>query len=84
LINKNQNADEVVRNVQQNNFGGQNNFAVENILAQYGLNVGLHRPKLVSALSESVLQTKLHMGWKIPKFTKFARGTSESIVKHIT
>src|SRR6266487_6272188 len=27
LVNRNQNADEVVRNVQQNNFAGQNNLA---------------------------------------------------------
>ncbi|MCI03419.1 hypothetical protein A2U01_0024458, partial [Trifolium medium] len=74
LVNRNQNADEVVRNVQQNNIVGQNNLAhlVETILAQNVLNMGLHRPNFVSALSEYVLQTKLPRGWKIPKFTKFA------------
>jgi hypothetical protein len=57
LVNRNQNADEVVRNVQQNNLGAQNNIAnlVEAILVQNGLNIGLHRPNFVSALSEYVL-----------------------------
>ncbi|MCH97962.1 hypothetical protein A2U01_0018960, partial [Trifolium medium] len=85
LVHRNQDADEVVRNVQQDNFDGQNNLAhmVETILAQNGLNVGLHRPNFVSALSEYVLQTELPRGWKIPKFTKFAGDTSESTVEHI-
>src|SRR6266487_241654 len=85
LVNRNQNADEVVRNVQQNNFVGQNNLAhlVENILAQNGLNIGLHRPNFVSALSEFVLQTELPRNWKTPKLTKFSGDTNESTVEHI-
>jgi hypothetical protein len=85
LVNRNQNADEVIRNVQQNRFEGQNNLAhlVETILAQNGLNIGLHRPNFVSALSEYVLQTELPRNWKTPKFTKFAGDTSESTVEHI-
>jgi hypothetical protein len=57
LVIRNQNADEVVRNVQSNNLAGENNIAnlVEAILAQNGLNVCLHRPNFVSALSEYVL-----------------------------
>ncbi|KAK2363144.1 hypothetical protein QL285_088154 [Trifolium repens] len=85
LVNRNQNADDVVRNVQNNNFAGQNNIVnlVETILAQNGLNIGMHRPHFVSALSEYVLQTELPRGWKIPKFTKFAGDTGESTVEHI-
>jgi hypothetical protein len=85
LVNKNQNADEIVRNVQQNNLGGINKLAnmVENMLAQNGLNVGLHGPNFVLALSKCVLQTELPRRWKIPKFTKFARDTSESDVEYI-
>ncbi|PNX91687.1 hypothetical protein L195_g047820, partial [Trifolium pratense] len=53
LVHRNQDADEVVRNVQQDNCDGQNNLAnmVETILAQNGLNVGLYRPNFVSAFS---------------------------------
>jgi hypothetical protein len=41
LVNRNQNADKVVRNVQNDNFAGQNNLTnlVETILTQKGLNV---------------------------------------------
>jgi len=86
LVGRNHDADEVVRNVQQQNFGAQNNIAtlVENIMAQNGLNIGLHRPNFVSPLSEYVLQTELPRGYKIPKFTTFAGDTSESTVKHIS
>ncbi|XP_028207947.1 uncharacterized protein LOC114391142 [Glycine soja] len=85
LVNRNQNADEVIGNVQQNRFDRQNNLAqmVETILVQNGLNLGLHRPNFVSALSEYVLQTELPRGVKIPKFTKFAGETNESTVEHI-
>jgi len=52
---------------------GQNNIAnvVEIPLTQNGFNLGLHRPNIVSPLSEYVAMEELPMGWKIPKFTKF-------------
>jgi len=86
LVDRNNNADEVVRNVQQQNIGAHNNITnlVENIIAQNALNIGLHRPNFVSPLSELVLQSELPMGYKIPKFTKFIGDISESIVEHIT
>jgi len=86
LVDRNHDADEVVRNVQQQNIGAHNNITnlVENIMAQIGLNMGLHRPNFVSSLSEYVLQTGLSRGCKIPKFTMFAGDTSESTVEHIT
>jgi len=86
LIDRNDNADEVFRNVRQQNIGEHNNIAnlVENIMAQNGLNIGLHRPNFVSPFLELVLQSRLPKGYKIPKFTKFVGDTSESIVEHIT
>jgi len=74
LVDRNHNADEVFRNVQQQNIGVHNNIVnlVENIMAQNGLNIGLHRPNCVSPLLELVLQSELPGGYKIPKFTKFA------------
>ena len=67
LVGRNDDADEAVRNVQQHNFGAQNNIPalVENIMAQNGLNVSLHRPNFVSPLSKYVLQTEL------PRVIKF-------------
>jgi len=75
LLDRNNNADEVVRNVPQQNIGVHNNIAnlVENITAQNGFNIGLHRPNFVSALPESVLQSELARGYKIPKFIKICR-----------
>jgi hypothetical protein len=86
LVDRNDNADEVVRNVQQQSIGAHNNIAnlVENIMAQNGLNISLHRPNFVSPLSELVLKSEPPRGYKIPKFTKFAGDTSESTVEHIT
>jgi UV DNA damage repair endonuclease len=86
LVDRNDNADEVVRNIQQQNIGAHNNIAnlVENIMAQNGLNIGLHRPNSISPLSELVLQSELSTGYKIPKFTKFAGDTSETTIEHIT
>jgi len=84
LMDRNHDADEIVRNVQQQNIGTHNNIAnfVENIMFQNGLNIGLHKPNFVSPLSDLVLQSELPRGYKIPKFTKFARDTSESTVEH--
>ncbi|AES96971.2 hypothetical protein MTR_5g043720 [Medicago truncatula] len=86
LVDRNHDAVEVVRNIQQQNIGARNNIAnlVENIMAQNGLNVGLHRPNFVYPLSEYVLQTELLRGYKIPKFRRFVGDTSESTIKQIT
>lgn len=84
MVHRNDDADEVVRNVQQQNLGAHNNIShlVETIMAQNGLNIGLHK-NFVSPLSEYVLQTELPRGSKIPKLTKFASDTSESTVEQI-
>jgi len=81
----NDNADEIVRHVQQQNMGAHNNIAnlVETIMAQNSLNIGLYRPTFFPTLSEYVLQTELPISWKIPKFTKFVGDTTESTVEHI-
>ena len=65
IVQRNQDPYQVVRRVEQNNnFGGKNNIAnvVEQILAQNGLIVGIHRPNFVSALSDYILQTELPRG----------------------
>ncbi|XP_050918932.1 uncharacterized protein LOC127136419 [Lathyrus oleraceus] len=86
MVQGNQNAGQVLRHVQQNHFEGENNIAnmVEEILSQNGFNVGLHRPNFISLFSEYVRQTKSPKGWKVPKFTKLAKNTNESIVEHVT
>ena len=86
LVQRNQDADHIVRRAQQNNLEGQNNVAniVETLLTQNGFNMGLHRPNFMPALSEFVLMEELPKGWKVPKFTKFGGKTNESTIEHIT
>jgi len=85
MVNRHQNADQVVMQACRNNYEGQNNIAnvVEALLAQNGFNMGLYRPNFVSALSEYVLETDLPRNTKIPKFTKFVGETNESTAEHI-
>lgn len=85
MVHRNQDVDQVVRNVQQNNFWGHNNITnmVKPILARSGLNVGMHKPNFVSVLSDYVFQIESPSGWKIPKFTKFAWDINEFTVKHV-
>jgi len=85
MVNRHQDADQVVMQARRNNYEGQNNIAnvVETLLAHNSFNMGLHRPNFVSALSEYVLMSELPRNWKIPKFTKFAGETNESAVEHI-
>jgi len=85
MVNRHQDAYQVVMQVRRNNYLGQNNIAnvVETFLAHNGFNIGLHRPNFVSALSEYVLMSELPRNWKVPKFSKFAGETNESTVEHI-
>ncbi|XP_058727724.1 uncharacterized protein LOC131599348, partial [Vicia villosa] len=85
IVQRHQDADHVLRNIQQDVNIGHNNTSnvVEQILVQNGINVGLHRPNFISPLSEYVRKTELPRGWKVPKFTKFAGETGESTVEHI-
>jgi hypothetical protein len=85
VVNRHQDADQVVMQARRNNYEGHNNIAnvVEALLAQNGFNTGLHRPNFMPALSKYVLETELPRNWKVPKFTKFAGETNESTIEHI-
>ncbi|XP_058747141.1 uncharacterized protein LOC131620142 [Vicia villosa] len=82
LVDRNQNADEVIHRVRKNNQMETNLTAmIERIMAQNGLNIGLRRPNYTSPLSDYVLQADLPRGRKVP--TKFSGDTSESTTEHI-
>jgi len=68
MVNRHQDADQVVMQARQNNYEGQNNIAnvVEALLAHNGFNMGLHRPNFVAALSKYVLMSELPRNWKVP------------------
>ncbi|XP_058752893.1 uncharacterized protein LOC131626086 [Vicia villosa] len=84
LVDRNQNADEVIHRVRQNNHMETNlTTMIERIMAQNDLNTGLRRPNYTSPLSDYVLQVELPRGRKVPKFTKFSGDTSESTTEHI-
>ncbi|XP_058741511.1 uncharacterized protein LOC131613889 [Vicia villosa] len=84
MVNRNQNADEMIHRFRQNNQMETNlTTMIEMIMAQNGLNTGLRRPNYTSPLSDYVLQTELPRGRKIPRFTKFSGDNSESTTKHI-
>ncbi|XP_058725914.1 uncharacterized protein LOC131597222 [Vicia villosa] len=85
MVDRNQNAYEVIQRVLQNEMLGGNNLStmIESIMARNGVNVGFQRPNNTSPISEYVLQTELSRGWKVPKFIKFSSDTSESTVEHI-
>ncbi|XP_058774624.1 uncharacterized protein LOC131648908 [Vicia villosa] len=86
MVNREQNADEIIHRVRRDNMATENNLTtlIERIMANNGLNTGLRRPNYTSHVADYILQTELPRGTKIPKFTKFSGDTSESTVEHIT
>ena len=83
MVNRDQNADEVVHRVRQDNMENNLTTMIERIMSQNLLNTRLRRPNYSSPLSEYILQTELPRGCKVPKFTKFSGDTNESTVEHI-
>ncbi|XP_050916362.1 uncharacterized protein LOC127131484 [Lathyrus oleraceus] len=85
MVNRNQNANDIIRQVQHDDLSVDNNLAsmVERIMVRNGVNFGLRRPNYTSALSKYILQAEAPPRTKIPKFTKFSGDTTESTVEHV-
>ncbi|XP_050889188.1 uncharacterized protein LOC127094389 [Lathyrus oleraceus] len=85
MVNRNQNADDIIWQVRHDDVAADNNLAVivERIMVQNGVNFGLRRPNYTSPLSEYILQAEAPFRTKIPKFTKFYGYTTESTVEHV-
>ncbi|XP_050889372.1 uncharacterized protein LOC127094601 [Lathyrus oleraceus] len=85
LVNRNQDPDHVVRQIRQEDAAGEQNLEaiVERIIMRNRISPGLQRPTYSSSLPDSVLQTELPRGWKVPKFIKFVGDTEESTVEHV-
>ncbi|XP_050908417.1 uncharacterized protein LOC127122051 [Lathyrus oleraceus] len=85
MVNRIQNADDIIRQVRHDDVAANNNQAaiVERIMVRNGVNFVLRRPNYMSPLAEYVLQTAAPLRTKIPKFTKFAEDTTESTVEHV-
>ncbi|XP_050888874.1 uncharacterized protein LOC127094047 [Lathyrus oleraceus] len=85
MVNRNQNVDNVIRQIRHDDMAANNNQAalVERIVVRNGVNFFLRRPNYTSHLSEYVLQPETPPRTKIPKFTKFFGDTTESTVEHV-
>ncbi|XP_050890096.1 uncharacterized protein LOC127095452 [Lathyrus oleraceus] len=85
MVNKNQNDDDIIHQVRHDDVTADNNLAtiVERIMVRNLVNFGLRRPNYTSPLAEYILQAEAPLMTKIPKFTKFARDTTESSVEHV-
>ncbi|XP_050878785.1 uncharacterized protein LOC127082600 [Lathyrus oleraceus] len=85
MVNRNQNANDIIRQVRHDDVAADNNLAAiaERIMVRNRVNFGLRRPNYMSPLAEYVLQTDAPLRTKIPKFTKFAGDITESTVEHV-
>ncbi|XP_050896007.1 uncharacterized protein LOC127102705 [Lathyrus oleraceus] len=86
MVNRNQNGDDIIRQVRHDYVAADNNLAaiVEIVMARNRVNFGLRRPNYMSPLEEYILQAEAPLRTKIPKFTKFVRDTTESTVEHVS
>ncbi|XP_050919173.1 uncharacterized protein LOC127136684 [Lathyrus oleraceus] len=82
MVNANQNADDIIRQVRHDDVASDNNLAtiVERIMVLNGVNFGLRRPNYTLPLAEYILQADAPLRTKILKFTKFGGDTTEYIV----
>ncbi|XP_050877470.1 uncharacterized protein LOC127081237 [Lathyrus oleraceus] len=85
LVNRHQDADQIVDQHWQEDLAVENNLTtiIEKIMARNGMSATLQRPLYASPLAEFVLQTEAPRGMKVPKYTKFGGESGESIIKHI-
>ncbi|XP_050885330.1 uncharacterized protein LOC127089806 [Lathyrus oleraceus] len=85
MVNRNQSADNIIRQVQHDDLAADTNLAaiVERIMVQNRVNFGLRRLNYTSPLSEYILQAEAPPRTKIPKFTKFFGDTTESTIEHV-
>ncbi|XP_050896339.1 uncharacterized protein LOC127103095 [Lathyrus oleraceus] len=86
LVNRNQDPEQVVRQVRHDATVGEQNLEaiVERIIVRNGVSTCLQRPTYSSPLPNFVLQTELPRGWNVPKFTMFTGDTKESTVEYVT
>ncbi|XP_050890253.1 uncharacterized protein LOC127095628 [Lathyrus oleraceus] len=73
LVNRHQDADQIIDKHRQEDLAVENNLTtiVERIMARNGMSATLQRPLYASPLAEFILQTEAPRGMKVPKYTKF-------------
>ncbi|XP_050875138.1 uncharacterized protein LOC127078750 [Lathyrus oleraceus] len=85
LVNRHQDADQIVDQYRQEDLAVENNLTtiVERIMARNGMSATLQRPLYASPLAEFILQTESPRGTSVPKYTKFGGEYGESTIEHI-
>ncbi|XP_050920204.1 uncharacterized protein LOC127137823 [Lathyrus oleraceus] len=86
LVNRHQDADQIVDQHRQEDLAVENSLAtiVERIMARNGMGATLQRPLYASPLAEFILQAEAPRGMKMPKYTKFGGEFGESTIEHVT
>ncbi|XP_050918790.1 uncharacterized protein LOC127136249 [Lathyrus oleraceus] len=85
LVNRHQDADQIVDQYRQEDLAMENNLTtiVERIMGRNSMSATLQRPLYASPLAEFILQTESPRGTRVPKYTKFGGESGESTIEHI-
>ncbi|XP_050919432.1 uncharacterized protein LOC127136974 [Lathyrus oleraceus] len=85
LVNRHQDADQIVDQQRQEDLVIENNLTTifKRIMARNGMGATFQRPLYASPLAEFILQAKAPRGWKVPKYTKFGGESGESTIEHV-
>ncbi|XP_050909402.1 uncharacterized protein LOC127123202 [Lathyrus oleraceus] len=85
MVNRHQDADQIVDQHRQEDLAVENNLItiVERIMARNGMGATLQRPLYASPLAEFILQAEVPRGMKVPKYTKFGEESGESTIEHV-
>ncbi|XP_050915750.1 uncharacterized protein LOC127130832 [Lathyrus oleraceus] len=82
MVNRHQDADQIVDQHRQENLAVENNLTtiVKRIMARNGMGATLQRPLYASPLAEFILQAEAPREMKVPKYTKFGGESVESTI----
>lgn len=82
LVNRHQDADQIVDQHRQEDLAMENNLTtiVERIMVKNGMGTTLKRPLYASPLAEFILQAEAPRGMKVPKYTKFGGESGEPTI----
>ncbi|XP_050914599.1 uncharacterized protein LOC127129461 [Lathyrus oleraceus] len=85
LVNRQQDADQIIDQQRQEDLTVENNLItiVERIMDRNSMGATFQRPLYASPLAEFILQAEAPRGMKVPKYTKFGGESGESTIEHV-
>ncbi|XP_050897866.1 uncharacterized protein LOC127104740 [Lathyrus oleraceus] len=85
MVNRHQDADQIVDQHRQEDLAVENNLTtiVERIMARNDMGATLQRPLYAFPLAEFILQAEAPRGMEVPKYTKFGGESGESTIEHV-